>query len=87
MTIADARAMVAQLFWYAPRSRQLAIARHMVAADTNALHAAWFLFGRARGLPCRCTPCETEPAAGSEVVMRVLVQGRAPDDEAVQCRS
>lgn len=84
MTLADARAMVAQLFWYAPQAKQTEIARYMVQAGVCALHAAWELYGRVKGLPCVCTPCLSEPPIGSEVIVRILLQGRAPEAEVVR---
>lgn len=80
MNLADARAMVAQLFWYAPRAKRELIAGYMVQAETNAYHAAWELYGRPRGYPCSCTPCLSAPPVGSELIVRILLQGRAPEE-------
>ena len=79
-SLADARAMVAQLFWYAPQAKQELIARHMVAAETNAYHAAWELYGRVKGYPCSCSPCLSAPPVGSEAVVRLLASALTPAD-------
>lgn len=80
MILADARAMVAQLFWYAPQAKQEAVARYMVQENVNALHAAWELFGRVKGVPCLCSPCLLAPPIGSELTIKILLQGRAPEE-------
>lgn len=72
IALADARAMVAQMAWTATLAQQDAIAAYMVQENTNALHAAWMLYGRPRGFTCRCSPCLADPPIGSEVVLRLI---------------
>jgi len=60
--------------------RAEAIACWMVLHNVSVIHAAWELYGRAKGLPCGCAPCRD--AEAGEVVMRILVQGRAFAEEA-----
>lgn len=80
MNAADARAMVAQFAWHATPVQREAIVQQMMATGACALHAAWELYGRRKGKPCRCSPCEAAPVVGTELVIRILVQGRAMDE-------
>lgn len=57
MNAADARAMVAQFAWHATPVQREAIVQQMMATGACALHAAWELYGRRKGKPCRCSPC------------------------------
>lgn len=63
----DAAAMVAQLFSRAPQEKRDLIVMYMLQEQVNALHAAWMLFGRVKGLPCACTPCLSAPRVGVQI--------------------
>lgn len=76
----DAEAIVAQLFSRAPQEKRDLIVMYMLQEQVNALHAAWMLFGRVKGLPCACTPCLSAPPIGSELIVRILLQGRSPEE-------
>lgn len=80
MTLADASAMVAQFPRLGTPEQREAITLYVAATGVNVIHAAWVLYGRDRGKRCMCTPCMTAPPTGSEAVVRILLQGRAPEE-------
>jgi len=57
-----------------------AISQRVAATGESVYHVAWELYGAAMGRACACARCLSEPPIGSEVVMRILLQGRAPEE-------
>lgn len=80
-SLADARAMVAQFDLRISAADKEAVAIRMVDTGASALHALWELYGRAKGLPCACTPCVEQKTV--EISLKILVQGREPETREV----